>query len=273
MQYFSSSSKQGSLAEDYPFSSWPDVPSGENAKGQKDAAVLVSLYDHCSTDNLDKGENLLDKIADEVARINLDDLDRIIIPFLSQMINSTKQQLSGSPQFYTKAISTYIERVVQMEPSKPSTWSLSDDMRTCYGSNCTYCTPVREFLDNPSREGQTFAVSKKQCHDFNWHFPCSYKKTVNEDGDKYTIHVTKTYETWEQNHKRWQARFNRAQSTLRSLPEAPLRQHLSNHNYEVLMELQLVRIPSESAVKDPSTAQAETVPNVPAKRGRKRRKF
>ena len=79
---------------------------------------------------------------------------------------------------------------------------------------CTFCASVHSFLEKSSRERQDFLVPEKQYHKFNLHFPYHYKKPMRGSGDDHTIQVTKTLETREQNHEKWQARAHRAQPRL-----------------------------------------------------------
>ncbi|KEF50888.1 uncharacterized protein A1O9_13058, partial [Exophiala aquamarina CBS 119918] len=123
LHQFSSFSKQECPREDYPFSSWPDISLDDNERGKKDAAVIVSLY-RLVRDDLVKAGQLLENIANGTAIIHHDDLDRLIIPLLRGMIDITKHQPFKASLFYSKVISTYIERVVQKEPPKPQDWSL-----------------------------------------------------------------------------------------------------------------------------------------------------
>ncbi|KIW36506.1 uncharacterized protein PV06_11271 [Exophiala oligosperma] len=194
LQQFSSLSKLRSPQEDYPFSSWPDIIS-HSEKSEKDASVVASLYRQLVRDDLDKAGQLLEKIANDTASIHQDDLDRFIIPLLCEMIDIPERQPSEAAPFYSKIISTYIERTVQKEPPKPQDWSLPDDARECYWADCTYCPVVREFLGNPSREDWDFTISEDRYYDFTRHLPFHYTTTRGKRGEHYDIKVTKSLKT------------------------------------------------------------------------------
>ncbi|EXJ81806.1 hypothetical protein A1O1_07871 [Capronia coronata CBS 617.96] len=199
LQQFSAHSKQffhfpfeQLFREDYPFSSWPDIRHVEE-RAKKDATVIVSLYRQFATDDLgDKAGQLLEKIADDTANIESADLDCFIIPVLREMIDITEHQPSEASQFYTKIISTYIERVVQKEPPKPLNWCLPDDFQRCYRQDCDYCSPVREFLEDPAKEDYRFTVPQERYYDSTRHLPFDYTMSQEGKGDDQTVTVTKT---------------------------------------------------------------------------------
>lgn len=185
------------------------------------------------------------------------------------MIDITQRRPSEAFLFYSKSISTYIERVVQKEPPKPQDWSLPDDAEKCYRPDCTYCSPIRKFLENPSQEDQEFAIPEQRYYDFTHHLPFHYKTTKERSGEHYTIKVTKSFQTWERKYKEWRGRAEHAQLALRSLPERPLRQCLEDDEYQDLMGLHIVKLSTEDMIKEPDGAQAEAA----VKRKRKRRKL
>ncbi|RMZ82519.1 hypothetical protein DV737_g1958, partial [Chaetothyriales sp. CBS 132003] len=227
-------------------------------KGKRDASVVASLYRRLARDDLDKAGQLLEKIANDTTSIHQDDLDRFIIPLLGEMIDIIEHQPSEASLSYSKIISTYIERVVQKEPPKPQNWSLPDDVRECYDQDCPYCSPVRQFLENPSQEDQDFAIPVKGLYKFTRHLPIDYKKTEERSGEDYKIKVTKSLEAWEQKHKKWRSKADHAQSALQSLPETPLRQCLGDGEYQDLMGLRIVKLPTEDMIMEPpNSAQAE----------------
>ncbi len=259
LQHFSSLSKPKSRREDYPFSSWPDIDS-QQEKGERDAAVVASLYRQVARDNLHKTGQLLENIAVGTASIDQDDFERFVIPLLREMIDITEHQPSEASVFYSGIISTYIERVVQKEPPKPQDWSLPDDARKCYESNCTYCSPVRQFLENTSQY-QEFLVPEDQRYVFLHHMPYHYKWTEERSGEHRKVKVNKSLEPWKGKHEEWRRRADRAQRALRSLPETPLRQCLGDGEYEDLMELRIVKVPTEDMIKgsaNPVQAEAAT---------------
>ncbi|OAP58935.1 hypothetical protein AYL99_06232 [Fonsecaea erecta] len=259
LEQFSSFSKRWEPAMDHPFSLWPGTPDAE--KGKKDAAVVASLYRLLAEDDLDKAAQLLEKIADDTRSVKEDDLNRFIIPLLREMIDVTALQPAEASRFYRQIITTYSERVVQKEPPKPQDWSQPDAFKPCW-NKCEYCSLVQEFLMDPSKEEQVFAVPAENYYSLTQHWSYHCERTLEEKGKIYEIRVRKTLGEWEKAHKSWGERAGPAQSKLRSLPEAPLRQYLGDGEYEDLMDLRIVKVPTGGDVTMTTTA------TTPAKAGK-----
>ncbi|OAL36412.1 hypothetical protein AYO20_04308 [Fonsecaea nubica] len=281
LHQFSSYRKSRLQRENYPFSSWPESSwSIRDKLSKKDVAVVVSLYRRLAGEDLTKAGQLLEKIANDTATIQQDDLDRFIIPLLQELIDITKLQPLEASLFYAKAIPTYIERVVEKEPPKPHNWSLPDDIAKCDWTDCPHCSVVREFLENPSEKERCFTIPKDQDSRFCWHFPHHYNRNEDESGQDLTIKVTKSLKTWEDKHKEWRRRADNAQSKLQSLPEMPLRECLGNTEYQDLIKLRIVKLSAEDVSQGPpDSAEANPAPVTPGgsadaeMKGRKRRRI
>lgn len=248
LQQFSSRTKAKCLPEDYPFSSWPDYD--RNEKGKKDACAVVSLYRRLARDDLNRAGQLLRKMANDVATIEEADLARLVVPLLKEIIDITVSQPFEASRFYSQTITTYIEREVGKEPLKPQDWSRPDVMRGCDQSDCACCALVRLFLLDPHKEDQTFTVPESDFYNFNRHVPFGYRVNCEYNGAERTVTIIKDLTTWEWRHSSWQDRANRARSTLRSLPEGPLRQCLGDGEYHNLMELGTVTASSVAATPE-----------------------
>jgi hypothetical protein len=98
----------------------------------------------------------------------------------------------------------------------------------------------------------------------------AYTTTRERSGEHYKIKVIKSLQTWERKHKEWRSRADHAQLALRSLPERQLRQRLGDDEYQDLMGLQIVKLPTEDIIEEPANG-AQTKAAV--KRKRKRRKL
>ena len=226
------------------FSSSPKT----DESGRIGVSVVASLYRRLARQDLDKAAQLLEKIANDTTSIYKDRLDDFIIPLLVEMIDITEHQPSEASLFYTKVISTYIERMVEKEPPKPRNWSLSEDFKLCCWSGCPHCgiwSPVRRFLQDPNQDEKDFAMPEDQCYELTCHLPDYYKMTKWRSERNYGIRVTKTFGRWEEKHKKWQSKADHVQSALRSLPETPLRQCLGDDKYQSLMDLQIVKVQTE----------------------------
>ena len=256
LQHFSSLSKHQSSEEDYPFSSWPGT-SADDERGRRDASVVALLYRQFADYDLNQAGQLLEKIVCDTTSIDQHDLDRFIIPLLCEIVDVVKHQPSQASLFYSEMITTYTTRMVQKEPPKPRNWSLLDDAEKCYRPSCTYCSPVRDFLEDPSQEDRDFVIPEDQYYSFTYHIPSHYKKTRERTGEYSKIKVTKSLETWEGRHREWRSRVDHAQLALRSLPETPLRQCLGDGVYQSLMELRVVKLPVEDTIMEPPDSDPE----------------
>ena len=202
--------------------------------------------------------------------IDNDDLDRLIIPLLGEMVDVSEQQPLEASSFYSKLITTYIERVVQREPQKPQNWSLPDDAQKYYFKDCTFCSPVREFLKSPTQEHLIFDVPAEKHYEFQLHLPYYYE-TREESGESSKIKVTKTFSSWEGQHEEWRCRFGHAQTALGTLPQARLRQIIGEDDYQDLMDLRIVKLPAATSDKEGSnSAEAATDTDGKSALGRKR---
>ena len=63
------------------------------------------------------------QIQSQTESLPYDELDRLVIPLLEQMMHVMALCTVDASEFYQSMMTTYITRVVQKEPKKPSDWA------------------------------------------------------------------------------------------------------------------------------------------------------
>ena len=250
LQKYSSAAKKSSSRDDYPYSSWPNCYY-EVEKGRCDASIIVGLHKRLLQSDREKAGKLLEKIQSQTESLPYDELGRLVIPLLKQMIYIVDLCPLNARQFYNVMITTYITRVVQKEPEKPSDWARPDEKRKCYDSECTSCPGLQEFLMDPKEKSRRFVLHKDHWH-LNYISGDYCETSLDESQKPATLTVTKTLKAWEANHSKWQKRASDAQETFRQLPQEELKQCLAE-DYNALMDLRMVKIKDEDFVVNQTT--------------------
>jgi hypothetical protein len=258
LQKYSSASKRSPLLADYPYSSWPSCCEG---KGQRDAGIVVGLYQHLLLSDGKKASNLLSKIQLQTESLPHAELDRLIIPLLEQMMHVVDLHSPEACKFFQSMMETYIMRVVQKEPEKPRDWSRPNECKICF-SFCSDCVLLREFLMDPREERRRFVVSSEHLR-FNVPSQCEISAYDRENPTVFI--VTKTLRGWEENHLEWKNRASKAQETFKRLPQIELKQCLAE-KYDKIIGLDMVKLQDEDSIAQAIDAREEINENHSHKR-------
>jgi hypothetical protein len=81
---------------------------------------VIGLYQQLLHSDEKKAAKLLVKIQSQTNSLLHKELDRLVIPLLEQMVEVLDLGSLETRQFYQSIMTTYITRVVQKEPEKPS---------------------------------------------------------------------------------------------------------------------------------------------------------
>lgn len=236
LQKYSSASKGSNSHKDYPFSSWPNCANKE--KGGRDAKMVVDLYYQLLQSDRKKASELLDQIQAQIKTVSDNELDRLVIPLLEQMMHSLDLSSVDASKFFKSAITTYIKRVVQNEPEKPSNWAQPNEEVHCYRKGCSFCESLKKFMSDPEEESRHFTLPDKDALSHaRWVMP-RYCRT--EESTEQEFKVTKTLKAWENIHSEWQKRALKAQETLNQFPQAELKQCLVDE-YHAIVDLHIVK--------------------------------
>ncbi|KAL9106939.1 MAG: hypothetical protein Q9187_008495, partial [Circinaria calcarea] len=206
-----------------------------------------------------QASELLDQIQSQTESLPCEELDRLVIPLLEQLIYIVDLCPSNACQFYQSIMATYITRVVQKEPEMPSDWARPNDKVKCCRSMCEECQPLQEFLADPGEESRGF-ILPMNC----WHFECSVpdqckmSKDLSQNPPVYT--VTKTLKGWEQDHAKWEERVSKAQEIFQRFPQDKLRRCLAR-KYDEIMDLRMVKLPHEGSTGQADNTAKESTDN------------
>ena len=218
------------------YASWPGC--SFNEKGEHDSGLVVKLYQLLIQSDPKKASELLGKIRSQTEDLSHDELGRLVVPLLEQMMHTVDLCSLDGSQFFKSMIATYVKRVVQNEPAKPSDWTQPEEAVRCYRSDCSFCPSLQKFLRDPEEKTRTFITSKDLNHAcYQVPYRCETKKS--EDPPKIT--VTKTLKRWKEVHSAWQNRAARAQETLMRFPQKELKLCLGK-DYDAIMDLRMVKV-------------------------------
>jgi hypothetical protein len=232
-------------SDDYPYSSWP-----YEEKGRRDASIIVKFHQQVLQFDRKKAFALLRQIQSETESLPDYELDRLVIPLLEQMVYLVDLSPVDAQQFYTSMLTTYIRRVVQKEPEKPSDWARLNEKLKCYSSTCRDCPMLEEFLADTEAESRSFEARGPLCYTAVPH-KCTQVKDNSQEPP--LIVVTKTLKGWEENHAQWEKRASKARETLKRLPLEQLKQCLAK-DYDAIMDLRMVRVRMKRPRSDSSSS-------------------
>ena len=245
-------------SDDYPYSSWKDCWS-EDEKRRRNASNVVRLHQQLLLTDEEKASKLLLQISLQSQTINKEELDLLVIPILEQINGIVNQCPLDSRQFYRSMILTYMIRIVQQEPKKPSDWARLDEKIRCWANKkgCPDCRSLEEFFHNSNEESCRFVMTDDSKH-LEYSVPWQTKKSIDKSQTPPVLIVTKTLQRWESDHENWQRRAKRAQETFKRLPQDDLKRCLGQEEYDALMDLRLLKIPKETISTATITPQETT---------------
>lgn len=246
LQKYSSTSKKSSSQDDYPYSSWPDC-CDDCERGRRDAGILTSLYQHILKFNVMKASELLDQIQAQTECLDCDELDRLILPFLEQMMYTMDLRSDEARRFYQRVMTTYMTQLVQKEPVKPSDWARPDEQEECH-RKCPDCRWLHEFLMDSREESCSFVLPKDYSHLIS-SIPRQCKTSIDKSQRPSVLLVTKTLQAWKENHSQWQQRLSKVQATFRRFPQEALRLLLAE-KYEAITGLRMAKEDSTTQTSD-----------------------
>ena len=226
-----SSNLKSTYGDKYPYSSRLDCGHSSQQRVLNDARNNITLYRHAFESDPATALRLLTKIQDQSASIELNELERLIIPLINQMPQVVDHSLAETSHFYKSVMETYTLRTVGKEPEKPTTWARPGEVvgnRRCIDKGCADCKLMSDFMGDPTKETRHFDSLADPSH-FEDHYYATGKCTVS-NRHLYPI-VTKTTKAWEEAHAEWQNRVSKAQETFQRLPQTELKQF-----WEIIMK-------------------------------------
>ena len=259
LEKYSSAAKNMYHCDEYPYSSWPGCYN-ENERGCRDASIVVRLHQRLLQADGTKASKLLDQIQSQIESLRYEELDRLVVPLLGQMIYIVDLCPPEACQFYQSMMATYITRVVQKEPEKPSDWARPNEFKKCYYSECSTCQSLQEFLVNPGEESRGFPLLTDSWH-LEHSVPDQCKTSTDGSQKPPVLIVSKTLKGWEENHSKWQERASKAQATFRRLPQKELKQCLAEE-YDAIMDLSMVKLQDEGVTAQTTDTLEESTANL-----------
>ena len=257
LEKYSSAAKNSHDCTDYPYSSWPDCHY-ENDKGRRDASIIVKLHQRLLETDRKKASKLLGRIQSQSQSLRHEELDRLVLPLLEQMMSIVDLCPSDACQFYQSMMATYITRVVQKEPEKPSDWARPNEHKRCDGWECRDCESLQKILLDPTEESRRF-ISLDSWHR-KYNVPKQCKISTDESQKPPAIIVSKTLKGWEEDHEKWQERASKAQEAFRRLPQKELKQCLTD-KYDAIMDLGIVKLQDKDTTAQTTETLAKSVGN------------
>ena len=240
---YSSKNKEQSSRFDYPYSSWTeceiDWRHDQRNKGRLDAYVVADFYQQILQLYPEQIPELLTKIQEQTEQLLLEELSRLVVPLLEEMLHIVNVSSPEISRFYQSMMGTFITRFVQKEPRKPKDWSRPSKFE-CYRSDCTECPTLREFLIQPEEKSRKFTLNKDRYHLFS-HVPDDCTKHESNPPEPPVLTVTKTLKGWEREHKDWSERASEAQTVFKQWPSEELKQCLGEQ-YDAIMNLRAVKL-------------------------------
>lgn len=227
---------------DYPYSSWPGCKD-EKEKGRRDASVVIDLYQRLLQFDEDKARELLDRIQSQVTTLHCQELDRLFIPLLKQMMHVMDPGSRDAVEFYQAVMTAYITRVVEQEPEKPTDWSRPNEVNKCSRlSECVECAALREFLLDPQEESRSFRLLD------HWHckgpLPLTpYERDTDWSQKPPVLTLTKTLQRWKDDHSTWRRSVSEAEKTFQQFDQKELSQFLAE-KYDAIIGLHMVKLSS-----------------------------
>lgn len=242
---------------DYPCLSWNHRGSPERSR--QNSSNVVRLHQQLVQVDEKKASELLRQISLQSKTLTTEEQDLFVIPLLEQMNDILTKCPFHGRQFFVSMITTYMQQVVRQEPKKPSDWAHLDEEIYCCRKDCSHCQSLQEFFHSPDVKSRIFVMNDDSKHIVN-KVPWQFKKSIDIDRLQRpsVLTITKTLESWESDHARWQERAEKAQKTLKCLPQEDLIQSLGREEYDALMDLRPIKIPRETTTTDANVSQEKS---------------
>jgi len=236
------------------FSSAVRSTDDETERGQRDADIVVKLYQELLQLGQERATELLFEVKSQIAVLTHSKLDKVVIPLLRQLFPILDLFSLEVCHFYQTIMSIYIERVVQKEPEKPRDWFQPVDEFRCA---CPDHQFLRQFLLEPKEKSCTFTSLDNPIH-----LASDIPSNCIITRASRVLTVRKTLKRWKREHKEWQERVSKVQDSFKQFPQTELQQCLADQ-YEAIMNLYMVRITniSKRSIKNRSNGPSgSTVP-------------
>lgn len=163
---------------------------------------------------------------------------------ICQQIESTRQPPSIDEQrFITSLLSSYLTDYVKSRPPPPaSDWKART---TLHCSLCSYCEPVRRFLNDPTRQSGYFPMAEKWRKHVDTKLDKSYFRTeVIRQGSPHKLYIEKTQQAMAASNLRsWIERARTARTQLNKLCRTSTLKELLGDQYRTILEHENLQIP------------------------------
>lgn len=167
---------------------------------------------------------------------------------ICQQIESTKKPPSIDEQhFITTLLSSYLTDYVKSRPPPPaSDWKARTTLHCSIG--CSYCGPVRRFLNDPNRQTQYFPMAEKWRKHVDSNLDKSYFKTeVIRNGSPHKLYIEKTQQAMAaSNLHSWIERARTAQAQLNRLCRTSTLKELLGDKYQTILEHKNLQLPEDA---------------------------
>lgn len=159
----------------------------------------------------------------------------LLLKHLIKRINAQPNLLEIYRPFFSKVLSLYIHRYVQIEPPAAN---LSRDREGC--GRCSDCHTLDKFLVDPKLKSKDFPVSKSRRHHLHEMLNDTRHTHETDRSRGDTLVVTKASSSSDRKHTEWKKRFARAQEQILSFDQKAL-QNILGEMYETIIRLRGAR--------------------------------
>lgn len=189
------------------------------------AEHLATLLCHCLS--LDLGGfalQICDSMMREYTRCNASDFDRAHIPVLLSLARKFRDkeidlENSDMKDLYRTCLAAYEERAVGLEPLLPADWTHAP-----VSCRCSDCLELSAFLANPTMKTGRFSKKERtRSHLQRAVSNRGYLFTTEMRGSPYTLVITKTHQSFNNQLKAWRTRVAQAKSHMENMGEANLK--------------------------------------------------
>ena len=249
-----------------------------------DADDLIAFHRTCV--ELDTGTQLatfLEKLQLESTNVGIAYFHAVVFPYLS-VVPSLHIDLRAEQyhNLFTKILTDYVTRFVQMEPAKPRGWKKAK--RGCW---CEDCKQLDDFLVSPTRRVAEFTLSDGRRRHIEDRMRCSqtgsglseraqaaeFSITTSRTMAPYILKITKRDDRYDDAYRAWAKRAEQARERILNIAPEPELRILLGGNYDDIVHMDAIKQDQqaeEAQVAPPESYSSrlnrplQSMPNVPA---------
>lgn len=200
---------------------------------------------------------IMENIAEETSRTEVEDFGQTFIPFLRSCSKTSLKQEPPYKPMALKIVTAYTEQYVGTEPAKPQNWA-----RSPAGDNCRNCNFLSHWLLDSKQVQIRFegiGQQPKKHLEGQLHRDHQCRTEHDRSVSPHALVITKTQSQWTRDHGNWTRRCTEAVKNIKGIaPKAELEEMLGDR-YQPLLDLTMQRLPANAPKKEPPSDPMTTV--------------